>query len=209
LTKAARWLWNRLIDLVGRSTGRLLQWLVRHRFVHFPFLSEALACLPFSAGYKLRACIYGEILPRVGTDVVIHFGVVIEDPRTCFGSDVWISRAVYIDYADVGDFVLIGPHACLLAGGRQHKMERTDVPIKTQGNPEKQPTRIGRGAWIGANAVVMASVGADAIVGAGSVVTRDVPPRAIVAGNPARVLRFRENPGPAGSVPPHEEGSPN
>ena len=49
----------------------------------------------------------------------------------------------------------------------------------------------GNGCWVGANATVMADVGHDAIVGAGSVVTRPVPPFAIVAGNPARVLRMR------------------
>jgi acetyltransferase-like isoleucine patch superfamily enzyme len=54
-------------------------------------------------------------------------------------------------------------------------------------------TRLGNDVWVGANAVVLkgVNVGDGAIVGAASVVTKDVPPYAIVVGNPARVLRYR------------------
>jgi acetyltransferase-like isoleucine patch superfamily enzyme len=187
------WIWNSALELIGRSIGRILRLLVTHGHVHFAFASEALAGIPFSAGWKLRSLIYREVLPRFGSDVVLHVGVVISDPRTTFGSDVWVSYGTYLDYAEIGNSVLVGPHACLLAGGRHHNFDRTDIPIKSQGNPEKEAVRIGDGAWIGAGAIVMASVGQDAIVGAGSVVTKEVPAFAIVVGNPARVLRFRHD----------------
>jgi acetyltransferase-like isoleucine patch superfamily enzyme len=53
------------------------------------------------------------------------------------------------------------------------------------------PIRIGRGAWIAAGATVLqgVTVGDDAVVAAGAVVTKDVPPRTLVAGVPARVIR--------------------
>jgi virginiamycin A acetyltransferase len=58
---------------------------------------------------------------------------------------------------------------------------------------ETRPTVIGNDCWIGAHAVIMGgvTVGDGAIVGAGAVVTRDVPPYAIVAGVPARLIRYR------------------
>ena len=54
-----------------------------------------------------------------------------------------------------------------------------------------KPVMIGPDVWIGAGAMILkgVSIGAHAVVGAGSVVTRDVPPWAVVAGNPARVVK--------------------
>lgn len=57
-------------------------------------------------------------------------------------------------------------------------------------------TSIGHDVWIGSSAVVIAgvTVGHGAVIGAGAIVTKDVPPYAIVVGNPARVLRYRFEP---------------
>lgn len=184
-------LFNCCIDGLGFVLGRVLKICLSRGWVHFPFASEALSLVPCSLGWKLRRAVYARVLPRIGADAILHFGVTIEDPRTAIGNNVWISAGSYVDYAHIGDSVLIGPRAVLLAGGRHHHFERLDVPIKDQGNPPREPLVIGDGAWIGANATVMAAVGHDAIVGAGAVVTKPVTPYAVVAGNPARLLRTR------------------
>jgi len=183
--------YNATIDTLGGMVGTLARRRLEKRPLNFPLLSEMLSQIPFAFGWKFRRAVYGRILTRVGRDTVIHQGVVIEDSRTTIGEDVWVSVGTYIDYAIIEDHVLIGQHAVLLAGKGHHNIDRTDIPIKMQGNPPKEPVTIGRGAWIGANATVMADVGHDAIVGAGSVVTKPVEPFAIVAGNPARVIRMR------------------
>lgn len=191
MRRVAARLFNGAIAVAGLILGTLLRKAIRAGWLYFPFVSEALAVVPFSLGWKLRRAVYARILPRIGKDAVLHFGVVLEDPRSAIGDDVWISSGCYLDYTDIGDCVLIGPRAVLLAGGHLHFFERLDVPIKTQGNLHKEPLRIGHGAWIGANATVLAEVGHDAIVGAGAVVTKPVPPFAIVVGNPAKLLRMR------------------
>ena len=56
-------------------------------------------------------------------------------------------------------------------------------------------TTIGNDVWIGINAIIKAgiTIGNGAVIGAGSVVTKNVPPYAIVAGNPAKIIRYRYN----------------
>ena len=54
---------------------------------------------------------------------------------------------------------------------------------------EFEAVEIGANCWIGAAAIVMATVGEASTVGAGAVVTKEIPPRVIAVGNPARVLR--------------------
>lgn len=186
-------IWNGSIELVGALVGGGVRLGLRRGWLYFPFVSQALSIIPFAIGWKLRRVIYTRVLPLIGRDAVLHFGVTLEDERTLIGDDVWVSAGAYIDYAEIGDHVLIGPHAVILAGGQQHRSDRLDIPVKLQGNHPKQPVKIGRGAWIGANATVMADVGHDAIVGAGAVVTKSVPPLTIVVGNPARVMRNRRD----------------
>jgi virginiamycin A acetyltransferase len=59
------------------------------------------------------------------------------------------------------------------------------------------PLTVGNDVWIGANAVVLpevSSIGDGAVIGAGAIVARDVPPYAVVLGNPARVIKYRFSP---------------
>jgi acetyltransferase-like isoleucine patch superfamily enzyme len=190
-----RGLFRAVLALVVPPWALLHVW--RYRFlarlgvVTFQQASEAISRIPFFTGYRVRERFYKKLLARCGDRVEVNFGTTIAERETEIGSDVWLGPFSYIDLATIGDHVLIAPHVCILAGGHHHRTDRLDVPIRHQGNNALQRTHIGRGAWIGANAVVMADVGEGAVVGAGAVVTRPVPPFAVVAGNPARVLRFR------------------
>src|SRR5262249_8662074 len=107
---------NALLDAVGAALGLVLRGAVAAGWVPCPFLSEALSLLPFSPGWKLRRAVYARLLPSVGADVVLHFGVRLEDARTTMGDDVWISGGCYLDYVEIEDSVLVGPHAVILAG---------------------------------------------------------------------------------------------
>ena len=184
---------NAIIYFFGWLWGSFFRLGLKLKLFYFPFISEFISRVPFSFGWKFRRAVYHQLLPAIASDTILHYGVKIEDRRTSFGKDVWISNGCYLDYVIIKDHVLVGPNAILLSGGKHHRTDRLDIPIKLQGNEPKQLIEIDTGAWIGSGAIVMASVGHDAIVGAGSVVTKPVPPYAVVAGNPAKIIRMRND----------------
>ena len=79
---------------------------------------------------------------------------------------------------------------------RQHdsypRATNPDGSLQTEADWRVETTRVEKGASIGSGATILSGIviGENALVGAGSVVTRDVPPSAVVAGNPAKVLRY-------------------
>lgn len=118
------------------------------------------------------------------------------------GVDCWIRGDVII-----GRNVMMGPFVVMYA--RYHEHARTDIPIQAQGMGQSDPIEVEDGVWICARAIILKGVriGAHSIVAAGAVVTRDVPPYAVVAGCPARVVRYRKAPDEAaraGAPEPNE-----
>lgn len=131
-----------------------------------------------------------------GEGVFVGAGAYLQgrfDGRCKIGNHVWIGPQSYFDARAlvIEDFVGWGPGAKIL--GSQHTGIPIDVPI-VQTDLEIKPVRIGAWADIGTNAVILpgVTVGKGSIVGAGAVVTEDVAPFSIVAGVPARFLRWRD-----------------
>ena len=113
---------------------------------------------------------------------------------TCvIGDHVWIGPQSYFDARDlvIEEYVGWGPGAKVL--GSTHTGIPVEVPI-VQTDLEIKPVRIEAWADIGTNATILpgVTIGKGSIVGAGAVVAKDVAPFAIVAGVPARFLRWRE-----------------
>lgn len=131
-------------------------------------------------------------------------------PHTYIAGDV----AVYdrTTKLHVGAYTSIGEDTWLLLGGEHHPEWVSMFPFRIVGQlPGKgedgQPTsrgdvRIGSDVWIGRGVTILSgvTVGDGAVVAAGAVVTRDVAPYAIVAGNPARLVRYRFDEGTVASL---------
>jgi acetyltransferase-like isoleucine patch superfamily enzyme len=106
--------------------------------------------------------------------------------RCKISSHTFICEGVVIE-----DNVFIG-HGVTFTNDTYPRATGNDGSLQTEADWKVEPTIIRKGASVGSGATILCniSVGENAIVGAGSVVTKDVPPNAIVAGNPARVLRY-------------------
>lgn len=104
------------------------------------------------------------------------------------------------DILKIGSNVMIGPDVTFIT--INHRFDRLDTPMKVQGHNEPKQITIGDDVWIAARAIILSGVriGKGAIVGAGAVVTKEVPEYAIVGGNPAKVIRYRTEPNKISSI---------
>ena len=92
----------------------------------------------------------------------------------------------------IGKNVMMGPDCVILTS--THNFERTDIPMNQQGFLPKRKVTIGDDVWIGARVIILPgiSIGKGSIIGAGAVVTKDVPEYAVVAGIPAKLVKYRK-----------------
>ena len=141
---------------------------------------------------RLRAFCGKYLLEKCGEDVNIEkgaqFAYTVElGDRSGLGINCRLAGKVII-----GNDVMMGPNVSCYP--RNHAFDRVDIPMDRQGFSAESPIVIGNNVWIGANSILLAgvTVGDGAIIGAGAVVTKEVPPYAIVGGNPARVIRYRK-----------------
>lgn len=93
---------------------------------------------------------------------------------------------------EIGNSVLIAAYVYI--GGGNHRSSSLDVPLMEQGMDLRGGVKIGANSWIGTKSTIVdgVTIGRDVIVGAHSLVRQDVPDRAIVAGVPANIIRYRE-----------------
>ena len=151
-------------------------------------------------GEDTRIWAFAHVLPdaQIGSDCNICFGVFIEND-VILGDRVTIKCGIQVcDGVRLADDVFVGPNTAFtndpFPRSRHHLKEH---PI----------TSVEAGASIGANVTILPgiTIGAGAMVGAGTVVTSDVPPRAIVIGNPGRIVGYVQTPV---ALPPAQE-APN
>ncbi len=149
---------------------------------------------PYAFGAKyIRYWICKHLFAKCGKNVNVEHGAEIGTGKhieigdnSGIGVNCWIKKAV------IGKNVMIGPDVVFISSN--HRFDDPDRPIQEQGVIEVGPIIVGDNTWIGARAIILPGVkiGKCVIIGAGAVVTKDVPDYAIVAGNPARIIRLRK-----------------
>ena len=161
-----RWWVRALVNpLVHHRRGKIR---MAARLDTVPFNTFVLMDKAIIEGQTLINNVMGEVI--IGRSSLIGFGSVIIGP-------------VVVD-----DDVLLAQNVILSA--LNHNYEDIHRPIREQG-VNTSPIHVGKGAWIGAQAVVLpgVTIGRNSVVAAGAVVTKDVPDFSIVVGSPARVVR--------------------
>ena len=127
----------------------------------------------------------------VGDDTKI--GAFVEIQKNArVGNNCKISSHTFVcEGVTIEDAVFIG-HSVTFINDSYPRATTGDGQLQTEADWKVEKTLIKKGATIGSGSTILANVtvGEGAIVGAGSVVTKDVPPNAIVAGNPAKLLRY-------------------
>lgn len=166
--------------------GRRLRFRLRgHRFPHVP---GVMGRWPYLAGNGTLTLGPRVIFRSIRTQIRLE---VAANAELNVGADVFINDGVNIYAArsvTIGADTLVGDWAMIYD---------TDFhPVSPDQPPVVAPVTIGRNVWIGARAMVLAgsSIGDHSVIAAGCIVRGHVPPRSIVAGSPARVVRSFECP---------------
>ncbi|MBP3437547.1 MAG: transferase [Clostridia bacterium] len=166
------------------AIGKIIYVLIaKHLPVSYQFLGR---------GAKWLRKICGKlILQKCGKKVNIEHGAVFSS-HVSLGDNSGIGvHASLTGSVTIGKNVMMGPHCTFYS--RNHAFDRLDIPMCEQGFKEEKPIVIGDDVWIGGHVIFLPGVhvGNGAIVGAGAVVTKNVPEYAVVGGNPAKVIKYR------------------
>lgn len=186
--------------------------LMRVRFyfhrLSWRILSKGFRSVGTGCYLRSPACVFNPQSIVLGDFVTAEAGLIIEafveyagsryTPRITIGNRVSFGYHCHvgcIDEVSIGNDVLIASRVFIAdhAHGDTHSFDPLIAPAKRQ-LQSKGPVRIGSGVWIGEGVVILSGVtiGDFAIIGANSVVTRDVPECAVVAGAPARLIKYME-----------------
>lgn len=140
---------------------------------------------------KIRGFCAKLILDKCGYDINIDHGANLFSSIQ-LGNHSGIGLNAIMDGGIIiGENVMMGQNCAIIT--TNHQFNDISIPMNQQGCSDIKPVIIENDVWIGMYCIILPGVkiGQGSIIGAGSVVTKDVPEYAIVAGNPAKIIRYR------------------
>lgn len=168
--------------------GKISYLLYHAVFRHMP-LSNA---KPNIGQKGIRRALVRNYIDYMGKNVNIEKNALIP-PGITIGNNLGIGMGCRLySHVTIGDNVMMGPYCFFCT--KNHDFSRTDIPMIEQGYQSIEPIIIDDDVWFGQGVIVLPGIkiGKGSIIGAGAVVTKDVPPYAIVGGNPAKVIKYRK-----------------
>ena len=204
MADTSRWRWLAKTLARAAATGAVLPALTSYRLRACVLgrdralegSTQVLALVPGLPGQYLRRAFLQHTIEYCDPSAVIEFGTILSSTATRIECDAYIGPRCHLGSTTIGAGALVAAGVHIPSGGHIHGVDDPTRPIREQRGTRLRVC-IGPGAWIGSAAVVMADVGAHTVVGAGAVVTRPLPPYAVAAGVPARVVRQRADVMPA------------
>ncbi len=154
-----------------------------------------LSPLPASISLRIRANMYRLIGFRIGQRVAILGNITFDAgsnpyPMLAIGDDCLINKPFHVNLSapvTIGNRVGVGHHTMIITDGRT-----IGTPTRRWGKKACAPVTIEDGVWMCARSTILpgVTVGRSSVIAAGAVVTKDVPPNTLVAGVPARVVKY-------------------
>jgi virginiamycin A acetyltransferase len=165
-----------------------LAWAEKHLLrgdALFTLSAQLLAPFPGLPGTYLRGAYYFGTLDGCSWETHVGFGSIFTHRGGALAPRVSMGSYCVIGHARIGAEAMIGSRVSIPSGKRQHIDDGGNLVAAAR----YETVCIGERTWVGEGAIIMASVGSDSIVTAGAVVTKEMPGRVLIGGNPAKVIK--------------------
>lgn len=146
-------------------------------------------CLIDARGANEKGIVLGEgVIINQRTTIKSKSGDIVIKKMVRIGANSWL---VSLEGIEIGEGTAVAPYCCMSAG--KYDLSNLDIPLMEQDAFSSGPIVIEDNVWVATRVTILDGVriGRDSVISAGAVISREIPPRSIVEGNPAKVIFTR------------------